>query len=186
MKTRPLSPFICNFRAPGSQVDGPIRYAFGDSTIGMVLIARSSQGICAIFLGNDAKTLYNDLVAAFPVSDIVSDQDSLQNDMDRVVAYIDKDTVDGSIKLDVAGTRFEQKVWHKLCAIPEGETRTYGAIARDLGQPKATRAVAAACAANVIAIAIPCHRVIRKDGALAGYRWGLERKRTLLIEEGIQ
>lgn len=186
MNVRELSPFVYNFRAPGTLPEGSIHYAFGESTMGTVLVARSVKGVCAIFLGNDAKALHRDLQATFPTNELTSDQASLQREVDQIVAFIDKDSVIGTIALDVGGTSFEQKVWKLLCAIPEGETRSYSDIAQRLGSSTTTRAVAAACASNVLAIVIPCHRVIRKDGYLSGYRWGVERKRALLVEEGVR
>ncbi len=183
MKTPPLSTLKYNFRVPGSQVEGPIRFAVGQATLGGVLIGRSQRGICAIFLGEDEQALREQLAAAFPGVEQRSSQASLRRELHQVIAFIDKDSYEGVIDLDIGGTPFEQKVWQALCGIPAGKTRSYGEVARDLGVPEAVRAVARACAANVLAIAIPCHRVVRSDGSLAGYRWGVERKHALLAEE---
>ena len=107
-------------------------------------------------------------------------------ELNQVVGFIDKGTFEGVVDLDIGGTAFEQKVWRVLCGIPAGKTRSYSDVARDLGVPEAVRAVAGACAANVLAIAIPCHRVVRGDGSISGYRWGVERKRALLAEEAVE
>jgi len=183
MKTRSFSTFKYNFRAPGSQVEGPIRFAVGQTVLGRILVGRSQRGICAIFLGEDAQTLRDQLAAEFPSIELQADQGSLQRELSQVIGFIDKDQSEGVINLDIGGTEFEQKVWQALCGIPAGKTRSYGDVARDLGVPEAVRAVAGACAANVLAIAIPCHRVVRSDGSISGYRWGIERKRALLAEE---
>ena len=183
MKTSSISTFKYNFRAPGSQVEGPIRYAIGQTVLGKVLVARSLRGICAIFLGEDEPALRDQLAAEFPDAEARSDQAGLARELNQVVGFIDKDTSEGVVNLDIGGTAFEQKVWQALCGIPAGKTRSYGDVARDLGVPEAVRAVAGACAANVLAIAIPCHRVVRRDGSISGYRWGVERKRALLAGE---
>ncbi len=183
MKTSSISTFKYNFRAPGSQVEGPIRYAIGQTVLGKVLVARSLRGICAIFLGEDEPALRDQLAAEFPDAEACADQAGLARELNQVVGFIDKDTSEGVINLDIGGTAFEQKVWQALCGIPAGKTRSYGDVARDLGVPEAVRAVAGACAANVLAIAIPCHRVVRRDGSISGYRWGVERKRALLAGE---
>ena len=183
MKTDSISTFKYNFRAPGSQVEGPIRFAVGRTVLGNVIVGRSQRGICAIFLGEEVQALRDQLVTAFPGIELQADQAALESELNQVVAFIDKDTSEGVIDLDIGGTVFQQKVWQALCGIPAGKTRSYGDVARDLGVPEAVRAVAGACAANVLAIAIPCHRVVRSDGSISGYRWGVERKRVLLAEE---
>lgn len=183
MKTGSFSTFKYNFRAPGSQVEGTIRFAVGQTVMGKVIIGRSQRGICAIFLGDDAQALHDQLAAEFPRTELQADQASLQRELSQVIGFIDKDQSEGVINLDIGGTEFEQKVWLALCGIPTGKTRSYSDVARDLGVPEAVRAVAGACAANVLAIAIPCHRVVRNDGSISGYRWGVERKRALLAEE---
>ena len=113
-------------------------------------------------------------------------QASLERELGQVIGFIDKDASEGVINLDIGGTAFQQKVWQALCGIPAGKTRSYSDVARHLGVPEAVRAVAGACAANVLAIAIPCHRVVRSDGSISGYRWGVERKRALLAEEVVE
>jgi len=186
MKTRSISTFKYNFRAPGSQVEGPIRFAVGQTVMGKVIVGRSQRGICAIFLGEETQALRDQLAAAFPASELQADQVALERELNQVVAFIDKDSAEGVINLDIGGSAFEQKVWQALCGIPSGKTRSYGDVARDLGVPEAVRAVAGACAANVLAIAIPCHRVVRSDGSISGYRWGVERKRALLADEATE
>lgn len=178
--------FKYNFRAPGSQVEGPIQYALGQTVRGRILIARSQRGICAIFLGDDAQALCQELVEAFPDVELEAAQLLLHRELGQVIAFIDKDTSEGIVDLDIGGSPFQQKVWQALCGIPAGQTRSYRNVAEDLGVPEAVRAVAGACAANVLAIAIPCHRVVRSDGSVSGYRWGVERKRTLLAHEAGQ
>lgn len=183
MKTRSLSVFNYVFRAPGSQVEGPILFAFGQSALGMVLIGRSQRGICAIFLGDDVQILRDELAEAFPNIELRAEESSLGHELGQIIAFIDGGASESVINLDVGGTAFEQKVWQALCGIPAGQTRSYSEVARELGVPEASRAVAGACAANLLAIAIPCHRVVRGDGSVSGYRWGVERKRALLMEE---
>ncbi|MGH8449826.1 methylated-DNA--[protein]-cysteine S-methyltransferase [Pseudomonas sp.] len=183
MNTTSRSPFKYNFRAPGSQVVGPIQFAVGQSAMGKVLIGRSQQGICAIFLGEEAQGLRDQLATEFPIVELQAGQASLEHELNLVIGFIDKQMFGGVINLDIGGTVFQQKVWQVLCGIPTGKTCSYSDVARDLGAPEAIRAVAGACAANVLAIAIPCHRVVRRDGSISGYRWGVERKRSLLKEE---
>ncbi|CAB3753417.1 cysteine methyltransferase [Burkholderia sp. MSh2] len=183
MKNRPSTAFKYNFRAPGSDIEGPIRFAIGKTVREMILVGKSPQGICAIFLDDSEDALRRQLEAEFPKVKLEADQIGLHRELRQVIAFIDKDIAEGVIDLDIGGTPFQQQVWQALCGIPAGQTRSYGDVARDLGVPEAVRAVASACAANVLAIAIPCHRVVRRDGALSGYRWGVDRKRALLAEE---
>lgn len=186
MKTRSVSTFKYNFRAPGSQVEGPIRFTVGQAVLGKVLVGRSQRGICAILLGEEVQALRDQLAAAFPDIELQADEVSLERELGQVIGFIDKDVSERVITLDIGGSAFQQKVWQALCSIPAGKTRSYGDVARDLGVPEAVRAVAGACAANVLAIAIPCHRVVRSDGSISGYRWGVERKRALLADEAIE
>ncbi|MFM0718942.1 methylated-DNA--[protein]-cysteine S-methyltransferase [Paraburkholderia strydomiana] len=186
MKTRSISMFKYNFRVPGSLVEGPVRFAVGQTVLGKVLVGRSQRGICAIFLGDDVQALRDQLGEAFPRIELHADQSSLQNELNQVIAFVDKDTSEGVVDLDIGGTAFEQKAWQALCGIPAGKTRSYSEVAKDLGVPEAVRAVAGACAANVLAIAIPCHRVVRSDGSISGYRWGVELKRALLADELVE
>ena len=186
MKTRSVSTFQYTFRAPGSPVEGPIRFAMGHTALGKVIVGSTQRGICAILLGEDAQALRDQLAAAFPAIELQPDQASLERELGQVIGFIDKDTSAGAVHLDIGGTAFQQKVWQALCGIPSGETRSYSEVARDLGTPEAVRALAGACAANVLAIAIPCHRVVRSDGSISGYRWGVERKRTRLADEATE
>jgi AraC family transcriptional regulator, regulatory protein of adaptative response / methylated-DNA-[protein]-cysteine methyltransferase len=169
-----------NFRTAGASLMGPVKFAIGHSVQGPVLVSRSQAGICAIFLGNDPEGLRRQLHEAFPSRPIEEAQQELRRDLDQVVAFIDKDVAEDLLSLDVGGTPFQQRVWEALCRIPAGETRTYAEVAEHVGAPLAVRAVASACAANLLAIAIPCHRVVRGDGSNSGYRWGVQRKRALL------
>ncbi len=186
MKSNPLSLFQYNYRAPGSEIAGPVRYAIGQSVEGLVLVGRSQHGLCAIFLGSDAEGLCAQLSNAFPQVEREEDAESLDRDLRQVIDFIDKDVAEGVIALDIGGTPFQQNVWKALCAIPAGQTRSYSEVAAGLDAPAAVRAVGGACAANVFAIAIPCHRVVRSDGSISGYLWGVERKRTLLAKERTQ
>jgi O-6-methylguanine DNA methyltransferase len=186
MTTRFLSAFKYRYRVPGSRVEGPIRFAVGQTVLGMVLVGRSQRGICAILLGKDAEDLRGQLREAFPGVSLQAYETALVRELNQIIAFIDKSQPEGVVNLDIGGTEFQQKVWHKLCGIPWGQTRSYGEVAQNLGVPEAHRAVAGACAANVLAIVIPCHRVVRSDGSVSGYRWGVERKRVLLTEERAQ
>jgi O-6-methylguanine DNA methyltransferase len=163
-----------------------IVYAIGASPIGQILAARSPLGVCAILIGADADALEQDLANRFPDSRRVTDEAALHDDLSRIARFIETPGDGLDLALDMRhGTPFQQRVWAVLRAIPCGATITYAALARRIGDPKATRAVANACAANAIAMGIPCHRVVRGDGALSGYRWGVERKRALLDREAL-
>ncbi|MGB3289310.1 MAG: methylated-DNA--[protein]-cysteine S-methyltransferase [Burkholderiaceae bacterium] len=186
METINTPAFTLHFRAPGSRPAGPIQYAIGHCEQGAILVARSTRGICAIFLGDDAAGLGDQLRDAFPHSERVELARLPGNDLDRVIRYIDQRAVDEPMDLDIGGTPFQQRVWSALCNIPVGETLSYTQLAQFLGLPKAVRAVASACAANTLAIVVPCHRIVRSDGSITGYRWGPERKRDLLRWERTQ
>ena len=172
-----------NFRAPDVPRTGPIKFTVGRCVEGSVLVARSRLGICAIFLDDEAEGLRRQLHEAFPSHQVEEASRELGSDLANVVAFVDRSAVEGVLRLDVGGTTFQQRVWEALCRIPAGETRTYAQVAECIGAPQAVRAVAGACAANLLAIAIPCHRVVRGDGGVSGYRWGVERKRVLLERE---
>jgi len=172
-----------SFRAPAVPRTGLIKFAIGRYVEGSVLVARSQLGICAIFLDDDAEGLRRQLREALPTHRIEEAARELGSDLANVVAFIDRSAVEGVIRLDVGGTTFQQRVWEALFSIPAGETRTYAQIAECVGAPQAVRAVASACAANLLAIAIPCHRVVRGDGRVSGYRWGVDCKRVLLERE---
>ncbi|MBX7484021.1 bifunctional DNA-binding transcriptional regulator/O6-methylguanine-DNA methyltransferase Ada [Qipengyuania qiaonensis] len=160
-----------------------IRFAVGESRLGAVLVAASESGICAILLGDDPEELLQDLQNRFPSADFVGGDDRFEQLVARVVGFVEQPHTDLDLPLDIQGTAFQQRVWQALRAIPAGSTASYAEIARAIGDAGAARAVAGACAANPLAVAIPCHRVVRSDGALSGYRWGIERKRQLLESE---
>lgn len=141
------------------------------------------MGICAILLGDDAQRLVQDLQDKFPNAELIGGDAQYEALMAQVVGLIEAPENGLALPLDIRGTAFQQRVWQALRAIPVGETVSYADIARRIGAPKAVRAVAGACAANVLAVAIPCHRVVRNDGAVSGYRWGVERKQALLEKE---
>jgi O-6-methylguanine DNA methyltransferase len=161
-----------------------IIYAISQSAIGNILAARSQIGVCAILIGSDADTLEQDLADRFPGKVLLEDKTGLRDDLAAIARFIEVPGAGLDLPLDMRhGTPFQQRVWDALRAIPCGATITYTALARRLGQPNGARAVATACAANAIALGIPCHRVVRADGTLSGYRWGIERKRALLDKE---
>ncbi|MGE0664912.1 MAG: bifunctional DNA-binding transcriptional regulator/O6-methylguanine-DNA methyltransferase Ada [Sphingomonadales bacterium] len=160
-----------------------IRYAWGESSLGGVLVAATDRGVCAIMLGDDRAAVLAELRGQFSRATLAPGGTEFDSRVAQVVAYVDEPRRGFGLPLDIRGTAFQQLVWQALLAIPMGETRTYTQIAEELGVPKAVRAVAGACAANPISVAIPCHRVHRIGGALAGYRWGIERKRALLDKE---
>jgi AraC family transcriptional regulator of adaptative response/methylated-DNA-[protein]-cysteine methyltransferase len=166
--------------------DLPIRFGFGESSLGTVLVAETDRGICAIFLGENRAKLIHELKCRFGNAAELSDDASLRRRIREVVKLVEQPGTQASdaLPLDIRGTAFQERVWQALRRIPAGSTRTYSELARELGDPKAVRAVAGACAANPLAVVVPCHRVVRRDGALAGYRWGgIERKRALLERE---
>jgi O-6-methylguanine DNA methyltransferase len=162
-----------------------IDYATGQSVLGTVLVARSRDGVCAILIGSGSKELKDDLAIQFNKSKLTQDDQKLRNDLQKVIRFIAAPTRSLDLTLDMCGTHFQKRVWTALCGVPSGSTITYAALAARIGEPKAVRAVANACAANAIALAIPCHRVIRKDGTFSGYRWGEERKRMLIAREAL-
>jgi AraC family transcriptional regulator, regulatory protein of adaptative response / methylated-DNA-[protein]-cysteine methyltransferase len=169
------------FRAGGGDME--IRFAVGESSLGAILVAATARGVCAILLGDEPEALVRDLERRFPRAQLAGGDASFEEIVARVVGLVEQPRVGADLPLDVRGTAFQQRVWQALRAIPPGSTATYAEIAETIGAPKAVRAVAAACAANKIAVAIPCHRVVRTDGGLSGYRWGVERKRALLERE---
>jgi AraC family transcriptional regulator of adaptative response/methylated-DNA-[protein]-cysteine methyltransferase len=160
-----------------------ISYATGESALGRVLVARSIRGVCAILIGAHDKELLTDLAARFPEAKLMPDEAFLKSDLAKVARFVDKPTEGLDLPLDLRGTPFQRRVWEALRAIPVGTTVTYSELANSIGAPNAVRAVAGACAANPIALAIPCHRVVGSDGDLAGYYWGVERKRELIKKE---
>ncbi|RQO83602.1 bifunctional DNA-binding transcriptional regulator/O6-methylguanine-DNA methyltransferase Ada [Acidovorax sp. FJL06] len=169
------------YRAGG--VAQQIRFAVGQCSLGAILVAHSGQGLCAILLGDDPDALVRDLQDRFAQAQLVGGDAQFELLVAQVVAFVEAPGLGLNLPLDVQGTAFQQRVWQALRAIPVGQTASYADIAQRIGAPTATRAVAQACGANALAVAIPCHRVVRSDGALSGYRWGVERKRALLARE---
>ncbi len=169
------------FRAGGADTD--IFFAIGECSLGSILVAQSEKGVCSILIGNDPAVLIEDLQDRFPKANLKGGEKRYEELVAQVVGLIENPGVGSDLPLDIRGTAFQQRVWKALQQIPPGTTATYSDIAVKIGMPKAVRAVAQACGANALAVAIPCHRVIRNDGSLAGYRWGVERKRVLLERE---
>jgi AraC family transcriptional regulator, regulatory protein of adaptative response / methylated-DNA-[protein]-cysteine methyltransferase len=163
-----------------------IRFAVGESSLGPILVAASEKGVCAILMDDDPDALVRDLQDRFPKAKLVGADADFEATVARVVGLIEAPRLGHDLPLDVRGTAFQQRVWRALTELPAGSTASYGEVARAIGKPKAVRAVAQACSANALAVAIPCHRVVRNDGALSGYRWGVERKRALLDREADQ
>lgn len=163
-----------------------INFAIKECSLGFLLVAASKKGICAIFLGDDKVELQKELQRRFPQAELIEDHKILQPQMVEIINFIDKPKANCDLALDFQGTVFQERVWQALRKIPLGTTVSYSDIARKIGLPKAIRAVANACAGNHIAILIPCHRVVKSDGSLSGYRWGVERKRILLQREQIR
>jgi AraC family transcriptional regulator of adaptative response/methylated-DNA-[protein]-cysteine methyltransferase len=169
------------FRAGG---DGEtVRFAIGQTSLGAILVAATDKGIVAIQFADEPDALLGDLQDRFPKAQLVGGDAEFEGLVARVVGSVENPSLGFDLPLDVRGTAFQQRVWQALREIPAGTTASYSDVAQRLGAPKAVRAVAGACAANDIAVAIPCHRVVRNDGALSGYRWGVERKRALLDRE---
>lgn len=169
------------YRAGGKDED--IRFAVGQSSLGAILVASSDKGVAAILMGDEPEALVRDLQDRFPRARLIGGDADYEQRVARVIGFLEVPQIGLDLPLDVRGTAFEQRVWQALREIPPGKTTTYAEIARALGAPKAVRAVAGACASNNIAVAIPCHRVVRKDGSLSGYAWGIERKRALIERE---
>lgn len=161
----------------------PVRYAFGSCSLGVVLVAATDNGICAILLGDDAASLECELAGRFRAARLDVGDPALQRLTLDAVDVIEAPGKALALPLDPHGTPFQLKVWQELRGIPAGATASYSEIALRVGAPREAFAVGEACAANMIAVAIPCHRVVRKDGRLAGYRWGFGRKRALLARE---
>lgn len=162
-----------------------MRFAMGLCSFGNVLVAATERGLCAITLGNNPEELLRDFQDRFAQAEIFPGDERFDSWVSQVVGFVDGRRAQLEIPLDVLGTAFQQRVWQALTEIPLGSTASYSEIARRLGDPSASRAVAGACAANPLAVAIPCHRVVRVDGSLSGYRWGIERKRALLERESL-
>jgi AraC family transcriptional regulator of adaptative response/methylated-DNA-[protein]-cysteine methyltransferase len=163
--------------------DEGIRYTTIETPVGVVLAASTERGVCAIRVGDDEMSLVNGVCAEYPLARISRDDDGLFDVAVVLASAVRGEGDAGVLPLDVEGTAFQIRVWESLRAIPAGETRTYSDVAQQIGSPRAVRAVASACAANAVVLAIPCHRVIRRDGSLGGYRWGLDVKEALLLAE---
>jgi AraC family transcriptional regulator of adaptative response/methylated-DNA-[protein]-cysteine methyltransferase len=162
-----------------------LRFGYGETALGIILAAESARGVIALFIGDDRGTLLRDLQDAFPEAKCVLDERGLVQPIAKATALIDAPYLGTDLRLDLRGSPTEVAVWHALQAIPAGQTRTYGAIARSLPMAATAQDVGAACAANRIAVAVPCHRVVKSDGSIAGYRWGVRRKRRLINMEGV-
>ena len=169
------------YRAGGANEE--IRFAVGQTSLGAILVASSKKGVASILLGDDPDELARNLQDRFPKARLIGADRDYEALVARVVGFVETPRIGLNLPLDVRGTAFQQRVWQALQEIPVGETVSYTEIARRIGSPKAVRAVAGACAANSLAVAIPCHRVVRNDGSLSGYAWGVERKRILLDRE---
>ena len=169
------------FRAGGSDTD--ISFAVGECSLGSILVATSEKGVCAILLGDDPAQLVRDLQDQFPKANLTGNEIRYEALVAKVVGFVEQPGLGLDLPLDIRGTAFQQRVWKALREIPLGGTASYAMIAKKIGLPRSVRAVAQACAANSLAVAIPCHRVVRTNGSLSGYRWGVERKRNLLDRE---
>ena len=169
------------YRAGGAQTT--IRFAVGECSLGSILVAQSDRGICAILMGDDPDALARDLQDTFPKAELIGGDAGFEDLVAKVVGFVEAPSIGLDLPLDVRGTAFQERVWQALREVPPGSTTSYTEIATRIGAPQAVRAVAQACAANHIAVAIPCHRVIRRDGNTSGYRWGVERKLALLERE---
>jgi AraC family transcriptional regulator of adaptative response/methylated-DNA-[protein]-cysteine methyltransferase len=172
-----------DYRAGGA--NAAIRFAVGECSLGSILVASSERGVCAILLGDDPDALARQLQDLFPRAELIGGDAEFERVVAKVVGFVEAPGLGLDLPLDVRGTAFQQRVWQALREIPAGETLSYTELARRIGSPKAVRAVAQACAGNPLAVAIPCHRVVRSDGGVSGYRWGVERKRALLGREAL-
>ncbi len=170
----------------GDRLNASIHVTVGNCSLGSILVAVTENGICAILLGDEPKALTRELRDSFPGARLTRGDEDFDRLAAEVVELVEAPACEFDLPLDVRGTDFQRRVWSALRDIPAGTTASYKDIAYRIGVPKAVRAVARACASNVLAVAIPCHRVVRSDGALSGYRWGVERKRRLLEREAAQ
>lgn len=170
------------YRAGG--MDARIMFALAQCSLGAILVARSEKGVCAISLGDDAEVLLRELQDRFPRAELIGGDAAFETLVAHVIGLVEAPNLGLDLPMDLRGTAFQQRVWQALRQIPAGQTVSYAQIAAAIGSPRSARAVAGACAANTLAIAIPCHRVVRSDGGISGYRWGVARKQTLLLREG--
>ena len=171
------------YRTGGAATE--IRFAIGQCSLGAILVAQSARGVCAILIGDDPEVLVRDLQDRFPKAHLIGGDADFEQLVARVVGFVEAPAIGLDLPLDLRGTAFQQRVWQALREIPAGRTASYTDIAQRIGAPASVRAVAQACGANPLAVAIPCHRVVRLDGGLSGYRWGIERKRELLSREAL-
>src|SRR5260370_36822512 len=169
------------FRSGGS--GAAIRFAVGECSLGSILVAATDKGVCAILLGDKPEALVRELEDRFPKATLIGGDKDFEQWVAKVVGFVEAPALGLDLPLDVRGTAFQQRVWQALRKIPAGSTASYTDVAKLIGSPNSVRAVAQACGANALAVAIPCHRVVRNHGALSGYRWGVERKRVLLEKE---
>lgn len=170
-----------SYRAGGAGTR--IRFAIAECSLGAILVAASDKGLCAIFIGDEPEQLLRDLQDRFQQAELIGADAGYEQLVAKVIGFVEAPAIGLDLPLDIRGTAFQQRVWQALCEIPVGSTVSYAEVAKRIGAPKAVRAVAGACAANTLAVAVPCHRVVRTNGSLSGYRWGVERKRTLLARE---
>ncbi len=173
-----------DFKAGGANT--AIRFAVGQCFLGAILVAASERGVCAILMGDEPDALVRDLQDRFPKADLIGGDAEFEKLVAKVVGFVEMPKLGLDLPLDIRGTAFQQRVWQALQQIPVGSTASYAEVAMRIGSPGSARAVAGACAANALAVAIPCHRVVRNDGGLSGYRWGVERKRALLEREAME
>lgn len=176
-------PGMMPFNFHDEDAGAEIRFATGTSSLGVVLVASSTRGVCGILMGDDPDELVRELKDRFPRAKLIAEGCDFERIVSRVVDFLEAPGTELDLPLDVRGTAFQRRVWQALREIPVGSTMSYSEIAARIGAPGSVRAVAQACGANALAVAIPCHRVVRSDGALSGYRWGAERKRALLKRE---
>lgn len=167
-----------------ANVDGEtIRFATGPCALGLILAATSKDGLCAVLFGDESRALIRDLRDRFPHANLIEGGPDAGQALEQIVGFIEKPVRKLDLPLDPRGTPFQQQVWQALRDVPAGTTVSYGEIAKRIGRPKEAKEVAEACAANAIAVAIPCHRIVKADGSISGYRWGVRRKRALLARE---
>lgn len=168
---------------PDKHMPKPIRYCWGESPLGSLVVASSLTGICYLGMADQPDTLFPSLLRKFPQAQASGDDPDLQNCLETIRSFIDRPNIQPSLGLDLSGTPFQLKVWQFLQTIPSGQTMSYSFLAQGIQAPQAVRAVASACAANPVALLVPCHRVISSNGNLSGYRWGVSRKAELLRRE---
>lgn len=173
-----------NYRSGGKNTE--IRFAVGECSLGSILVASSPIGVCAILMGDGPESLVEDLQNRFPNAELIGGDPSYETIIASVIGFVEAPALGLNLPLDIRGTAFQQRVWQALREIPAGKTLSYAEVADKIGAPRAVRAVAGACAANAIAVAIPCHRVVKHDGGISGYCWGVERKKALLERESLK